>query len=138
MYLKVSRAGDHPRGNPTVIIDPRPLLGTWVNYDRYSTGIRGIEIDEREGTVVLRTSGAGEPEEIDWGETVGAAFSDGVESHEAVGFAAHYNFAFLTVQLAAYLNKRLLVVDAYSVFTDSSGRANYFQRDHLYILDQRR
>jgi len=35
--------------------------------------------------------------------------------------------------LAAYLNKRLLVVDAYSTFTDGSGRANYFQRDHLYL-----
>lgn len=133
MNLNVSRIRDYPRGNPMLDIDPRPLVGTWVNYDQYSTGIRRIEIGERERMVTLRAFGAGEPEPIDWGETLASAFSDGVASREAVGFATRYDFGFLAVQLAAYLNKRLLVVDAYSVFTDSSGRANYFQRDHLYI-----
>jgi hypothetical protein len=37
------------------------------------------------------------------------------------------------VMLACYLNKRLLVVDAYTVFQDGSGRSPYFQRDHFYI-----
>ena len=35
--------------------------------------------------------------------------------------------------LACYLNKRLLVVDAYTRFADGSGRAAYFARDHFYI-----
>jgi len=34
--------------------------------------------------------------------------------------------------LAAYLNKRILVVDCYNTFKDGSGRCNYFFRDHFY------
>ena len=52
---------------------------------------------------------------------------------EAVAFRADYDLGFARVMLACYLNKRLLVVDAYTVFQDGSGRSPYFQRDHFYI-----
>src|SRR5437899_2001570 len=95
-----------------VPIDPRPLLGGWVNYNENSTGISQVYIDEWEGTPTVRVLGAGRPSPIDWGEVAGAAFADGVGEHEAVGFTARYDLSFAQVLLAAYLNKRLLVVDA--------------------------
>ena len=114
-------------------IDLRPLLGGWVNYNERSTGIDRVYVDDWEGTPTVRVFGASRPAPIDWGEVAGAAFADGVGGHQAVGFTATYDVEFARVLLAGYLNKRLLVVDAYSMFTDASGRANYFQRDHFYL-----
>jgi len=114
-------------------IDLRPLMGGWVNYNENSTGINRVYIDDWEGTPTLRVFGASRPAPIDWGEVAGAAFADGVGGREAVGFTATYDLDFAQVLLAGYLNKRLLVLDAYSMFTDGSGRANYFQRDHFYL-----
>jgi hypothetical protein len=121
-------------GIPVVLpIDLRPLLGGWVNYNENSTGIDRLYIGDWEGTPTVRVFGASRPAPIDWGEVAGSAFADGVGGHEAVGFNASYDLTFAQVLLAGYLNKRLLVVDAYSTFTDASGRANYFQRDHFYL-----
>src|SRR2546423_4610888 len=108
-------------------IDLRPLLGGWVNYDETSTGINRVYIDDWEGTPTVRVFGASRPTPIDWGEVAGAAFADGVGGHQAVGFTASYDLDFAQVLLAGYLNKRLLVLDAYSMVTDGRGRANYFQ-----------
>lgn len=124
------RDGLVPRRNSPVGL--RPLLGVWVNYDQTSSGISRIEIGDWEGAPMVRVFGANRPAPVDWGEAVGAAFSDGTGS-DAVAFTASYDLPYVSVLLAAYLNKRLLVVDAYTVFTDSSGRASYFQRDHLYL-----
>jgi hypothetical protein len=134
--MMATRVRDRPQVDASPLVLPislRPLLGRWVNYNEHSTGIHRVEIDDWEGTPVVRVFGAGRHEPIDWGEVAGAAFADGVGGHEAVGFSADYHLEFAHVLLAAYLNKRLLVVDAYSAFTDSSGRANYFQRDHFYL-----
>jgi hypothetical protein len=134
--IMVTRARDQPPlgGIGLVLpIDLRPLRGRWVNYNEQSTGIHRLEIDDWEGTPVVRVFGAGRSGPIDWGEVAGAAFTDGVTGHEAVAFTADYHLEFATVLLAGYLNKRLLVVDAYSTFTDGSGRAPYFQRDHFFL-----
>jgi hypothetical protein len=63
----------------------------------------------------------------------GAPFSDGVVLHAGIAFTAAYEFPGMSVTLACYLNKRLLVVDAYTRFQDGTGRAGYFARDHFYI-----
>jgi hypothetical protein len=134
--IEVTRARDRPRSDGNALVLPinlRPLLGNWINYDEGSSGIHHLEVDDWEGTPVVRAFGAGRPDPIDWGEVAGAAFTDGVGTREAVAFTASYHLPFASVLLAAYLNKRLLVVDAYSTFTDGSGRASYFQRDHLYL-----
>jgi hypothetical protein len=124
-----------PAGRIRVVlpIDLRLLLGGWVNYNETSTGINRIYIEDWEGTPTVRVFGANRPAPIDWGEVAGAAFADGVGGHAAVGFTARYDLDFAQVLLAGYLNKRLLVVDAYSTFTDGSGRASYFQRDLFYL-----
>jgi hypothetical protein len=114
-------------------IDLRPLLGDWVNYDEQTTGILGVRIAQRRGVLTVQVDSAREVDPRDWGVTVGSAFGSRVMPGEACGFAAHYRLEGVTVLLAAYLNKRLLVVDAYSTYTNGSSRANYFQRDHLYL-----
>jgi hypothetical protein len=114
-------------------IDLRPLLGDWVNYDEQSIGIAAMRIAQRRGVLTVQVDSARKHDPRDWGVTLGTAFGSPAVPGQACGFAAHYRLDGASVLLAAYLNKRLLVVDAYSAYTNGSGRANYFQRDHLYL-----
>ena len=134
--LRASRtrdlAGAGERPEPRAV-DPAPLLGTWVNFDRASRGMARLVIAASEGGMTVHAFGAGSPGPVDWGEAPGAPFADGVALHAGVAFTAAYEFPGHRVTLACYLNKRLLVVDAYTRFADGSGRAPYFARDHFYI-----
>jgi len=152
--LRLSRAKDLPRGAVSACgaahgaaapaVDPGPLVGTWVSFDAATRGLVRVVVARRGGRLAVRAFGASSPAPQDWGEVVGDAFAGGVEGVEgvdgvegvggaaAVGFTARYRFGFVDALLAAYLNRRLLVVDCYSVFGDGSGRSSYFSRDHFY------
>jgi len=111
-------------------IDPSPLLGEWLNYDVASRNISQLTLAQRGDDIALRITGV---PDIDWGETIAYPFALTVDGGEAVAFKAAYDFGFVTIAVLAYLNKRLLVVDAYSTFNDDSGRSSYFARDHFYL-----
>jgi hypothetical protein len=127
------REAAHRSAAPAV--DPSPLVGTWVSFDAATRGFVRVVVARRGGRLAVRAFGASSPAPQDWGEVAGDAFAggvDGVEGAAAVGFTARYRFGFVDALLAAYLNRRLLVVDCYSVFGDGSGRSSYFSRDHFY------
>lgn len=128
--LRISRARDVPKAGPRPLapVDLASLLGTWVNFDLKSRGIVRLELAEKAGGLAVRVFGAAY-----WGEVPAFPFTDGVGLHAAVAFNAFYDFGGMKVTLACYLNKRLLVVDAYTTFQDGSGRSPYFARDHFYI-----
>ena len=134
--LKHSRANDlfgatPPPGNAAAV-DPAPLVGTWVSTNPATRGTIRLVLRHEGGQFGVRAFGACAPSPCDWGEVSGELFAAGVTSREAVGFKAFYDFGFMETFLAAYLNKRILVVDAYNTFKDGSGRARYFLRDHFY------
>jgi hypothetical protein len=134
--MRYTRANDRPEvaGLPPARrrVDAAPLTGTWVNFDKATRGIVRVVLAEKEGAFVVRAYGACAPEPCDWGEVRGEVFAAGIAQGEAVGFKSFYDFGFMETLLAAYLNKRLLVLDSYNVFKDGSGRSRYFFRDHLY------
>ncbi len=116
-------------------IDLSPLVGTWVNFDRNTRGtVRIIATGDNE-KLIVHAFGACSPVLCDWGAVPASAFAESVNTGHAVGFRAFYDFGFQETMLAAYLNKRLLVVDAYNQFRDGSGRSQYFLRDHFYQED---
>jgi hypothetical protein len=125
----ISRLSDHAPDRTTPI-DPSPLLGEWLNYDVASRNIARLTLAQRGDDVILRITGV---PDFDWGETIALPFALTVDGGEAAAFKAAYDFGFLRVAVLAYLNKRLLVVDAYSTFQDGSGRSSYFVRDHFYL-----
>jgi hypothetical protein len=126
----IARRRDLPDSGPLSLkpVDLAPLLETWVNFDTTSRGIARVQLSEREGGLTVHVLGS-----TDWGEVPAFPFTDGVMLHDAVAFNAFYEFSGMKVTLACYLNKRLLVVDAYTTFQDGSGRSPYFARDHFYI-----
>lgn len=111
-------------------IDASPLLGDWINYDAGSRNIARLTMTlGGDSGVILRVFGV---PAIDWGEATAHPFALTAAGGEAAAFRATYDFGFLRTSILAYLNKRLLVVDAYSTFHDASGRSSYFVRDHFY------
>lgn len=124
----IARRSDRPSGN-VAPIDPATLLGEWINYDMSSRNIAGVTISRRGEAVILRITGA---PDIDWGETALHPFALTTAGGEAAAFRAGYDFDFARIAILAYLNKRLLVVDAYTTFQDDSGRSNHFARDHFW------
>jgi hypothetical protein len=134
--LKHSRANDlfdaTPPPGRVGPVDPSPLIGTWVSTNPDTRGTIKLVLRDEGGLLAVRAFGACEPSPCDWGEVSGELFTAGVGSREAVGFKSFYDFGFMETFLAAYLNKRILVVDAYNTFKDGSGRTRYFLRDHFY------
>ncbi|HEU5475950.1 MAG TPA: hypothetical protein VFV67_35440 [Actinophytocola sp.] len=104
-----------------------------MNYNKNSTGISRVEIDDWEGLPTVRITGAGCPDPIDWGMVAGTAFAAVVGGKRAAGFTASFELVFAHVLLTGRLDQRRLVIDAYSTFLDSSGRASYCQRDSFYL-----
>jgi hypothetical protein len=134
--LKHTRANDLAQApqelDGEVLIDPSALVGTWVSTNRETRGIIKLIVSSRNGLFTVQVFGSFPDAPYDWGEAEGAAFADSVQSNTGVGFKAFYDFGFMETALAAYLNKRILVLDSYNVFKDGSPRFNYFFRDHFY------
>lgn len=122
-------AGGYWPGTP----DPAPLLGRWVNYDPDTTGIAELWAWQRADAVVVHATSVVDGDRTGWGEVVAEVFAGAADSDEAAGFTARYDFGTMCVLLAAYLNNRLLVLDAYATFAAPDPRSSYFQRDHLYL-----
>jgi hypothetical protein len=120
----ISRLSDRPPDHASPI-DPEPLLGEWINYDLTSRNIASLTITRHGDGIVLRIT--------DWGEATASPFALTNAGGEAAAFRAFYDFGFAKIAILAYLNKRLLVVDAYTTFHDDSGRSSYFARDHFYL-----
>lgn len=132
--LPYSRVLDQLRSQPAaeVTLDLAPLVGVWVSTDKNTPGIARIQVNAEAGQLRLRVFCGGSAKLPDWGEASAAAFAIDPASKQAVGFRAHYDFGSSKAMLAAYLNKRILVVDAYKDLRDESGHARCFRRDHFY------
>lgn len=113
--------------------DLSPLVGKWVNTNKNTSGIARIALRAENHHLKVQAFGAGSSGLHDWGEVAASAFAGNVASNQAVGFKAHYDFGSSDTLLAAYLNKRILVVDSYNDFRDGSSRSRYFFRDHFYV-----
>ncbi|MGH3326928.1 MAG: hypothetical protein ACRDPT_03855 [Streptomycetales bacterium] len=129
---RVSRLREQFDGPAVPAIDVRPLLGSWVNYDRDTSGICRVDLIERDGSVFITIFGADHPYSKNWGERPVRMFSDDVSRSEAFGFSTEYDFAHQRVIVVGYVNRGLLTVEPGSTYIDDSGRSAYFTRAHMH------
>lgn len=116
-------------------LDPAPLVATWRNVDPAAARVSRVGISERGGYLVVRPHGVWNPRRHDWHETVGSAFADDVRTNVAVAFTAFFHLAVGRVEMVGYLDRRLLTIETGSVFSDGSGRAPQFVREHFYPIE---
>lgn len=122
-----------PGTAPAAAVDPAPLVGTWRSFDPDTRGVLALELAAGGGGLVVRVTGAWPGGGRDWGTVAAQPFAAArFAAPGAVAFHARYDFGEVETLLAAYLNLRLLVVDAFTRYPDGSGRAPLWSRDHLF------
>ena len=122
-------------GSPEMVkasasVDLTHFLGTWINTFRDTRSItRFVLAQASEGYTITPyvSNGAG-----DLGVAEVVPFAPNVDSRQADGFTARYDFGFLEMSLAAYYTKGLIVVSQYTRFKDESGRPDYFNREFFF------
>jgi hypothetical protein len=117
--------GDRPVRRP---LNLAPILGRWVGFATELTGATAVELGEGEDGPWARVTGSGAEDGPDWGEVPAHVFADDVGRQEAFAFRARYDHGFERVEVFAYLNRRVLIAELATEFTDESARTPYYVR----------
>ena len=105
------------------------FLGTWVNTNSNTRGIKKVIILNRGAQQKVHAYGACSPRACDWGERNAYAYGSNVSSNLRTStriMTATYKKGFSTTQLVMRRIGRFLHVESFTRFTDRSGRSNYY------------
>lgn len=118
-------------------IDPKALVGTWINSNLDTNSIARINITNTDGKLQLQVFAIGPDGLIDWGTSDAHVFASGPASHLGAGFTCRFDFGFAETRLQAMIMKGLLVLAQFHLFKDDSGRADYFLREYYALTHDR-
>ena len=118
-------------------IDPKALVGTWINSNLDTNSIARINITNTDGQLQLQVFAIGPDGLIDWGTSDAHVFAAGPASHLGAGFTCRFDFGFAETRLQAMIMKGLLVLAQFHLFKDDSGRADYFLREYYALTHDR-
>jgi hypothetical protein len=117
----------------SVSADIGQFIGTWENVRSTDPGIVRITIAQQGGSVSVRVFGQCTPTACDWGQVSGTLYGSGVQSQlpqQTLVIRAEFNQSFARRQLIIHLSSgNQLRVEVFTQFTDTSGRASYFDSD---------
>ena len=122
--------------NASEPIDPKPLLGHWINSNPDTTSVARINITEANGQLQLQVFAVGPDGPIDWGLAPAEVFASGPASRTAAGFMCTYDFGFAEARFQAMIMKGLLVLAQFHTFKDDSKRASYFLREYYAMTHE--
>ena len=121
--------------NPVKHIDPKALLGHWINSNPDTNSVARIDIAEANGKLQLQVFAVGPDGPIDWGTAPAEVFAPNPASSTGAGFTCTYDFGFAEARFQAMIMKGLLVLAQFHTFKDDSKRASYFLREY-YSMTQ--
>lgn len=111
---------------------PAQFVGTWRNVNPNSRGIVRLEISSG---MQLRAFGACTPTPCNHGLTPMATYGTSVTNANHRAATAHYNFAFKQVGMTMKLSGAWhMNMEHWNMFTDSSGRHNYWMGERFRKL----
>jgi hypothetical protein len=108
-----------------------PLVGTWKNINSATRDLVKIVITAAGSGIKVDAYGACSPTPCNWGNVAGLDYAASVSSSPAVAFSAQYKFSFSQVILVGHLHGKELLVEAFTHFTDGSGRSDYYATDTM-------
>lgn len=98
------------------------LNGTWINVDPHTRGLVRVVINGNR----IHPYGACHPDPCDWGVLKAKSFSGSVDTSSLTALEAKQTTSFSRVNLTLSLEPDgKLRVEAFTHFTDNSGRADY-------------
>ncbi|HEY0367067.1 MAG TPA: hypothetical protein VGC73_11385 [Pyrinomonadaceae bacterium] len=131
-----AQLSDHIEVDPIKHIDPKSLLGHWINSNPDTTSIARINITESNGQLQLQVFGVGPDGPIDWGSAGAEVFASSPASHTGAGFTCTYDFGFAEARFQGMIMKGLLVLAQFHTFKDDSKRASYFLREYFAMTHE--
>ena len=133
MMLRIDEE-PHPESPPSVdSLDLSQILGSWRNTDRGSSGgTLRLVVTERDGELVVRGFGVGDPDAYDWGETRATPMAQTVAGGNAWAFNCSFDLGFMTTDIAAYGKEGILIAASFNRFEDGSGRSDYWTREFFH------
>jgi len=135
----VSRDRDRSPGAAHGHIDPAPMIGRWVNFDREAPDITGVTVRPDGDRLAIAIDQADRDGARHWPALSGVAMAERTGGGPAIGFLAMGDlFAEQGAgphagALCAYLNRGLLTIDTY--VTDIRKSANVMTRVHLHLAE---
>ena len=136
LKLQYAQLSDNVEPAPIKKIDPKALLGHWINSNPDTNSIARINITEANGKLQLQVFAVGPDGLIDWGTASAEVFAAGPASHTGAGFACTYDFGFAEARFQAMIMKGLLVLAQFHIFKDESKRASYFLREYFAMTHE--
>ena len=129
--IQFAQLSDHINCEPITKIDPKALIGHWINSNPDTNSIARINITEANGRIQLQVFAVGPDGPIDWGKANAEVFASGPASSTGAGFTCTYDFGFAEARFQAMIMKGLLVLAEFHIFKDDSKRASYFLREYF-------
>ena len=129
--IQFAQLSDHINCEPITKIDPKALIGHWINSNPDTNSIARINITEANNKLQLQVFAVGPDGPIDWGLVSAEVFASGPASSTGAGFTCTYDFGFAEARFQAMIMKGLLVLAQFHIFKDDSKRASYFLREYF-------
>lgn len=136
----VSRDRDRSQGTTPGRVDPAPMIGRWVNFDRETPDITGVTVRADGDRLAISVDQAGRGGARHWPAVPGVAMAERTSGGPAIGFLAMGDLFAEQGDgphcgaLCAYLNRGLLTIDTY--VTDVRKSANVMTRVHLHLAEE--
>ena len=118
----------------TRTLSAEKLVGRWTNTDPQTKGIREILVEQEGDGFFVSAVGVGESRPIEWPKTEAVALANLEEEagQRALALEVIFDFGFMRAETYLRVNKGVLVIVLFNVFTDDSGRSNYVNREFFY------
>lgn len=135
----ISRDRDRSQGTAPGSVDPAPMIGRWVNFDREGPDITGVTVRADGDRLAVTIDQAGRDGARHWPAVPGIAMAERTSGGPAIGFLAMGDLFAESGDgphggaLCAYLNRGLLTIDTY--VTDVRTSTNVMTRVHLHLAE---
>jgi hypothetical protein len=135
----ISRDRDRSQGTAPGRVDPAPMIGRWVNFDREAPDITGVTVWADGDQLAVSIDQAGRDRVRHWPAVPGIAMAERTSGGPAIGFLAMGDLFAEPGDgphggaLCAYLNRGLLTIDTY--VTDVRTSTNVMTRVHLHLAE---
>jgi hypothetical protein len=107
------------------VISREPLLGTWINTDGTTHGLKKLVISASSGGIAVQAFGACGGSLCDLGIVPGIAYGANVKANAAEALSAQYKKSWSTDTLVGRIKGQYLEMEVFTEFTDGSGRSNF-------------
>jgi len=135
----ITRDRDRSQGTGPGRVDPGPMIGRWVNFDREGPDITGVTVQTDGDRLAVSIEQAGRGGTRQWPALHGTAMAERTSGGPAIGFLAMGDLFGESGDgphggaLCAYLNRGLLTIDTY--VTDVRTSTNVMNRVHLHLAE---